>query len=144
MPKASKTLLGFYRDQTYRVPLKTVWEAATQAEHLNGFFTSAAKGDICPDLEPVTWRWGKLCAEIDVVSCEPHKAFEFRWTAPGQKDRTQVRMEFSRAKGRTVVKVFEAGWKETHVDGALENCGGWSEWLYGPKAYVQHGIDLRK
>jgi hypothetical protein len=53
-------------------------------------------------------------------------------------------MEFSREKGRTVVRVFEAGWKAAHVDGALENCGGWSEWLYGLKAYVQHGIDLRK
>lgn len=145
MSKSSDTRLGFYRDQVYRAPLKTVWEAATEARHLNRFFTSGARGNISPDLDPVHWQWGKtLSAEIEVVSCEPYKFFEFRWTAPGQREPTRVRIEFSRANRRTIVRVYEAGWKSTEVDGALDHCGGWSEWLYGLKAYVQHGIDLRK
>jgi uncharacterized protein YndB with AHSA1/START domain len=145
MPKTSTALLGFYRDQSFRAPLKTVWEAATQAKHLNRFFTSGAKGDITPDLDPVHWQWGKtMGAEIEVVSCEPHKSFEFRWIGPGQRYSTTVRMEFFRAKGKTVVRVYEAGWKAAHLDDAFDHCGGWSEWLYGLKAYVQHGIDLRK
>ncbi len=144
MPKPAKTLLGFHRDQQYRAPLKTVWEAATQAKHLNQFFTTAAKGDITPELAPVLWCWGKLCARIEVLNCEPYKSFEFRWIAPGQTDHTQVRMDFSREKGRTVIRICEAGWKANQMDDAFDHCGGWSEWLYGLKAYVQYGIDLRE
>jgi uncharacterized protein YndB with AHSA1/START domain len=146
MPKSSPVAkrIGFMRTQSYRSSLKDVWEAATEAKHLNRFFTSGAKGNIAADLKPVTWKWkGFGSAKLTVMECEPLKSCQFRWKAPGN-DETLVRFEFSRYKRRTIVHVYEAGWKPERLDRALDNCGGWSEWLYGLKAYVDYGIDLRK
>ena len=142
--KTTSTLLGFSVFQRYRAPLQKVWDAATQAKHLNRFFTTRARGDISPKNTAVHWQWGTVSAELEMQSCEVGKHFEFRWIGIGQKDLTTVRFEFARERGYTVVRIFEAGWKPKHVDGAFDHCSGWSEFLYGLKAYVQHGIDLRK
>ena len=137
-------LLGFSVFQRYRAPLKSVWDAATQTRHLNGFFTDGAKGNISPALSPVTWRWKNYgSSEVTVTACDPGKSFEFLWKTP-MGYQTKVRFEFSREKGKTVVRIREFGWKRAHVDDAFDHCQGWSEYLYGLKAYVQHGIDLRK
>ena len=136
--------LGFSLIQSSRAPLEKVWEAATQAKHLNQFFTDGAKGDITPLLKPVLWKWKNWgSALITITECELHRSVQFHWKSPGSEE-TIVRFEFKREKGKTVVRVYEAGWKVEHVDQAFDHCGGWSEWLCGLKAYVQHRIDLRK
>ena len=100
-----KELLGFSVLQRYRVPLKKVWETATQAKHLNGFFTHGAKGNITPKMEPVTWRWKNYgSAAVQVTACDPGKSFEFLWATPVGYQ-TKVRFEFSREKGKTVVRI---------------------------------------
>jgi uncharacterized protein YndB with AHSA1/START domain len=142
--KTTAQLLGFTVFQRYSAPVNKVWEAATQSKHLNGFFTNGAKGNISPDMKSVTWRWkGAGSSEVRVTACETGKFFEFRWTAPFNYP-TTVRFEFSREKGKTVIRIYEFGWKAAHVDDAFDHCQGWSEFLYGLKAYVQHGLDLRK
>jgi uncharacterized protein YndB with AHSA1/START domain len=145
MPAKSRDVLGFTVFQSYRLPLQTVWEAATQARHLNHFFTTGAKGNITADLKPVSWKWKSAGpVKLDILECTPPKSFQFRWRAPGHKDETMVRFEFARAKGRTTVRIFEAGWKVARLDDAFDHCGGWSEFLSGLKAWAQHGVDLRK
>ena len=142
--KTSSRVLTISVFQRYRVPLTRVWDGVTQAKHLNRYFTSGAKGTIAPVLKPVTWRWGKAGrAVLHVTACEPGKCFEFHWKAPFNYP-TTVRFEFSRETGRTVVRVKEWGWTKAQLDGALDHCGGWSEFLYGLKANIQYGIDLRR
>ena len=146
MPAAkARKLLGFTVSQSYRLPLETVWDAATQAKQLNHFFTTGAKGNITPACLPVVWKWkGAGEVELELLECTPWESFQFRWRAPGHKDDTLVRFAFSRAKGRTTVRIYEAGWRIERLDDAFDHAGGWSEFLYGLKGWAQHGIDLRK
>jgi uncharacterized protein YndB with AHSA1/START domain len=142
--KSSETRIGFSLSQTYKAPLAAVWDAATQAKHLNKFFTTGAKGDITPAAVHVLWAWkGAGEALVTITECELHRSVQFKWKGP-QNEETLVRWEFKREKGKTVIRLYEAGWKHDHIDKAFDHCGGWSEFLYGLKAYVQHGIDLRK
>lgn len=142
--RRQSSTLSFTVSQRYRAPLNKVWEAATKAKHLNLFFTTGAKGDITPACTPVTWRWrGGISAVLEITACKPEASFEFHWTAPHNSP-TTVRLEFSRENRRTVVRVKEWGWTSTHLVDAFDHCGGWSEFLYGLKADVQYGIDLRK
>lgn len=146
MPTRKKTteLLGFRVFQRYRAPLKKVWEAATVSKHLNKFFTDGAKGNITSDFTPVTWRWKNYgSSKISVTACKTEDYFEFLWDTP-MRYQTKVRFDFSRERGKTVVRIYEFGWRPAHIDDAFDHCQGWSEFLYGLKAYVQHGIDLRK
>jgi uncharacterized protein YndB with AHSA1/START domain len=143
-PKSSEQRIGFAVSQRIRLPLKTVWEAATEAKHLNKFFTSGSKGDITPACDPVVWNWkGGASVQLVVTECVPLKAFQFKWKGP-DNDETLVRFEFKREKSQTVIRIYEAGWKSERIDAAFDHCGGWSEWLYGLKAYLIYGIDLRK
>jgi hypothetical protein len=92
----------------------------------------------------VSWRWKNHgSAVIHVTACEPGKFFEFCWDTP-HGYQTTVRFEFSREKGKSVIRIRERGWKPAHLKDAVDHCEGWSEYLYGLKAYVQYGIDLRK
>ena len=102
--KTKAELLGFTVFQRYSAPLSKIWEAATHAKHLNRFFTNGAKGDITPEMRPVTWHWkGVGSSKVQVTACETGKFFEFQWTAPFNYP-TTVRFEFSREKGKTVIR----------------------------------------
>ena len=142
--KTSSKVLSISVCQRYRAPVMEVWDGVTQAKHLNKYFTAGAKGNITPEFKAVTWRWGKVgSAALHITTCEPGKFFEFHWKAPSNYP-TTVRFEFSREKGKTVVRIKEWGWTAAQLNGAFDHCQGWSEFLYGLKAYVQYGIDLRK
>jgi uncharacterized protein YndB with AHSA1/START domain len=137
------TRIGFSLTRTIKAPLKTVWEVATQAKHLNKFFTNGAKGDITPACTPVLWKWKNAgSALVTITECELHKSVQFTWKAP-ENEETIVRWEFKRVKGKTEIRIYEAGWKHDHIDRAFDHCGGWTEWLCGLKVYLQHGIDQR-
>jgi uncharacterized protein YndB with AHSA1/START domain len=104
--KSAEHRIGFTVSQKLRAPLKTVWEAATEAKHLNKFFTTGAKGNIAPALDPVVWSWkGGASAQLIITECVLQKAMQFKWKAPGN-DETLVRIEFKREKNQTVIRVY--------------------------------------
>ena len=61
--------------------------------------------------------------------------------------RTVAEMTFTTLDdGRTMVAISESGWpsSEEGVKASYKNCEGWQHMFSCLKAYLQHGIDLRK
>ena len=143
--KISPGKVGFTIMQRFSAPLEKVWDAATQARHLNKFFTTGAKGNITPEFTPVTWKWKRhQGVTIHVERVILHKSFEFHWEAFQVDYHVGCHFEFSREAGMTVIRISERGWRKDDLHSAFDQCAGWSEYLYGLKAYIQHGIDRRK
>ena len=46
----------------------------------------------------------------------------------------------------TLVKISEGSWRETQdgLQGSYQNCQGWMQMSCCLKAWLEHGIDLRK
>ena len=137
--------IGFTLVRAYRANLERVWNAATQANHINEYFTDGSKGDFREDLKPVTWQWKQWgTARLNVTACKPMRYVEYEWTAEAGTYRTTVRFEFSRQKGRVLFKLSEYGWKQADLADAFDHCGGWTDFLANLKAYLYYGMDLRK
>jgi uncharacterized protein YndB with AHSA1/START domain len=143
-PKIAPGKIGFTVGRTYRAPLKTVWEAATQAKHLNKYFCDGAKGNIAADMKPVRWAWkGYGGTDLHLVKVVPQKLVEFHWDA-GEGYDILVSFEFSKKNGRSVLHISERGWKTEHLPMAFSYCQGWTEFVTYLKAYLLYGVDFRK
>jgi uncharacterized protein YndB with AHSA1/START domain len=136
---------GYSVGRTYRASLKTVWDAATQAKHINKYFTDGAKGDIIAPNKPVMWAWkGFGSAELHITSVKKFEHVEFHWDTGESNYDIIVRFDFTREKGRTVLRISERGWKEPDIKMAFGYCQGWTEFVTYLKAYLLYGVDFRK
>lgn len=137
--------MGFTISRTYRTSLENVWNGATQAKHWKKYFVDTARGDFTPELNPVYWEWkGMDAVDITVTACEAHKFVEFHWRAEAVTYHTRVRIEFSREKGRTLLRITERGWKSGDWKSAFGHCSGWTDFVDYLKAYLIYGLDFRK
>ena len=148
-PSAGVTLakgkIGFTVETTMRAPLKKVWEAATQAKHLEKFFVHKVKGDFNKNFEPVFWTWPSHGTfPIYPVGYAEGKFLEFHWPLHGKRTQLSfVRFEFSEKKGVVTLKISESGWSQTGLPYAFENCQGWTEFGNYLQAYVMWKKDMR-
>ncbi len=82
---------------------------------------------------------------IQVVKAKPSEVIAFEWEgAPGKL--TQVTIIISEKDNMSVVKVTEGTMEadERGIKWYGENTGGWANFLACLKAYLEHGINLRK
>ncbi len=137
--------ITFTVSQTYRAPMKKVWDAATQAKHLEKHFVTKVRGDFTSKLEPVFWTFqGHGEFPLYPVAFARHKYFEFYWPMYGSKNKlSHVSFEFSEKKGMVTLKITETGWTSPLLHYAFENCSGWTEFLMTLKAHVLLKKDLR-
>ncbi len=102
--------IGFTVSHAMRAPLKKVWEAATQAKHLEKFFVHKVRGDFNEKFEPVFWTWpshGEF--PLYPVAYAPGKYLEFHWQLYGSKNKfSHVRFEFAEKKGVVTVTISES------------------------------------
>lgn len=137
--------IGFTVSHGMRAPLKKVWEAATQAKHLEKFFVHKVRGDFNEKFEPVFWTWpshGEF--PLYPVAYAPGKYLEFHWQLYGSKNKfSHVRFEFVEKKGVVTVTISESGWTPSGLARAFDNCQGWTEFLLGLQAYVMWKKDMR-
>jgi uncharacterized protein YndB with AHSA1/START domain len=137
--------IGFKIAHTYRSSLEKVWNAATQAKHINKYFTDGSKGDFTEDLKPVKWAWKSWgSAELHVTECIPMQRVQWWWSMGDSGYANIVTFEFSRQKGRVLLSISETGWKSADLDDAFGRCNGWTDFLDYLKAYLYFGKDLRK
>ncbi|MBK6765317.1 MAG: hypothetical protein IPG71_03070 [bacterium] len=105
--------IGFTLATTMRAPLKKVWEAATQAKHVEKFFVHKVKGDFNAQFEPVFWTWPSHGTfPLYPVAFAQEKYLEFYWPLHGSKGKLSlVRFDFSEKKGLR-------GWRSQRAAGA--------------------------
>lgn len=137
--------IGFEVVTKMRAPLKKVWEAATQAKHLEKFFVHKVKGDFNARFEPLFWTWPSHGTfPLYPVAYAKEKFLEFYWPLHGSKGKLSlVRFEFEAKQGVVTLKISESGWTQKGLPYAFENCQGWTEFMSYLQAYVMWKKDMR-
>jgi len=133
-------------------PVAEVFDAVYNPSKLSGYFTNGGASAPLDEGTTVEWAFAdnpgdeEMKFPVEVKRVVPNERIELSWE--GAKGLfTHVVMEFD-ADGpeETIVRISESGWRETQDDlnSSYLNCMGWSQMISALKAYVEHGIDLRK
>ncbi len=144
-------------DVTVRIdrPVAEVFEAVVNPEKLSAYFTTGgAKGRIETGAT-VTWDFHDYpgAFPVKVVEVEKDRRIILQWQAEDvdkEKDEpynSTVTMRFEPMDdGRTLVSIAEEGWRDTPngLKASYGNCQGWTQMQCALKAYLEHGINLRK
>jgi len=124
-------------------PADEVFEGIVNPQKMTNYFISESSGRLEPGKE-VIWKFPEFDERFPVTEIEivPNRSISFVWDPD---TRVNITLEELPDKS-TVVRVKESG-KEHNEDNlkwALENSGGWANFLACMKAYLEYGIQLRK
>ncbi len=129
-------------------PVAEVFDAVVNPKKLTGYFVGSASA---PLVEGTTVMWsfvehpGEFPVEVRTIV--PNERIVLEWNGADSSYLTQVEMTFKPVDdGSTVVGISESGWRddENGVNSSYRNCGGWMHMACCMKAYLDHGINLRK
>ena len=127
-------------------PVSEVFDAVINPQKIIGYFCEKTDAPLVEG-KVVRWSWGKHQVDVKVKQIIANSKIVIEWPAHGVDTMTIAEMSFSALEdGRTMVQISEAGWP-SNPDGlksSYKNCEGWQHMLTCLKAYLQHGIDLRK
>lgn len=126
-------------------PIAEVFDAVINPKTITGYFCEKASAPLVEG-QTVRWSWGSHVADVQVKQIVLNSKIVFEW--PAQCGGTSTaEMTFSTLDdGRTMLAISESGWPTTD-DGfkaSYKNCEGWQHMMSCMKAYLIHGIDLRK
>ena len=157
--------LQFTVQTKVRKPVKEVFDAVYSPEKLSGYFASGGSDGPLDEGKTVLWTFSdnpgqEMKVPVKVQKMVKNKLIRFSWAAsegvydpktgsmpqPGGYD-TSVEMTFEGlGENETLVKIAEGKWRSTDagLQGSYGNCQGWMNMSCCLKAYLEHGIDLRK
>ncbi|MFD2788420.1 SRPBCC domain-containing protein [Arenibacter antarcticus] len=124
-------------------PIEDVFEGIVNPEKMTKYFISESSGRLESGKE-VIWKFPEFEDKFPVkeIKIENNSSISFVWDLE-----TVVIITLEKLPDdSTIVRVNENG-KELNEDNlswALENSGGWANFLACMKAYLEYGIQLRK
>lgn len=124
-------------------PIEEVFEGIVNPEKMTKYFISESSGRLESGKE-VIWKFPEFTDRYPVneIKIEANRSISFVWDPE-----TVVKITLEKLPDNsTVVRVNENG-KELNDDNlkwALDNSGGWANFLACLKAYLEYGIQLRK
>lgn len=124
-------------------PVEEVFEGIINPEKMTQYFISESSGKMETGKELI-WKFPEFDATFPItkVKTETNHLISFVWDPE-----TVVRITLEKLEDNsTIVRVHE-GKKDLTDDNlkwALENSGGWANFLACMKAYLEYGIQLRK
>jgi uncharacterized protein YndB with AHSA1/START domain len=124
-------------------PIEEVFEGIVNPEKMTKYFISESSGRLETGKE-VIWRFPEFEDRFPIkeIKIENNRAISFVWDPD-----TIVKIRLEKVKdASTIVRVNENGkdLNEANLKWALENSGGWANFLACLKAYLEYGIQLRK
>ena len=124
-------------------PATEVFEGIVNPVHMTKYFISESTGKLETGKE-VTWKFPEFDDKFTItdVKIETDYSISFVWDPE-----TVVKMTLeSLPDNSTIVRVNENGKElnENNLKWALENSGGWANFLACMKAYLEYDIQLRK
>lgn len=128
-------------------PIAEVFEAIIDPAKMSNYFISESTGKMAEG-ETLTWEFPEFDERfpIDVIKVESPELIVFEWEGtPGKKLRVDIKLE-SRTQNDTLVRITE-GKMDSSMEGIEwlgRNTEGWANFLASMKAYLEHGINLRK
>lgn len=124
-------------------PITEVFEAIVDSEKITKYFISESSGRIEKGAE-LTWIFGDFPGEIPVkvLEVQSNKLISFVWD---KETVVNIILE-PQLNQCTVVKVTEGEKElnEKNLRWLTDNTFGWGNFLDCLKAYLEHGINLRK
>lgn len=124
-------------------PVEEVFEAIVNPEQMTKYFISESSGRMETGKE-LTWEFGDFPGKfpVKVMEVQSNKSVSFVWD-----EETVVNITLDEQPDKsTVVKVAEGEKElsEKNLKWLTDNTSGWANFLDCLKAYVEHGINLRK
>lgn len=128
-------------------PIAEVFDAVINPKKIVGYFCEQTDAPLVEG-QTVHWSWTthKVTEPVKVKQIILNSKIVIEWAA-STGGTTIAEMSFSTLEdGRTMVKISESGWpaNEEGLKASYKNCEGWQHMVTCMKAYLQHGIDLRK
>lgn len=130
-------------------PIAEVFDAVYDPDKLSKYFATGGASGPLDAGETVTWSWHDYPGSfpVHVKESVPNELIAFEWEANsgGYDTRTEIRFE-SLGSGETLIKLTESGWKDNEqgLKDSYGNCFGWTQVICSLKAWIEHGINLRK
>lgn len=126
-------------------PTHEVFEAVVDPEKMSHYFISSGSGRI-ESGKTVHWVFDDVGVGLDVKvqRVDRDRFVSFLWSASGAE--ALVEIQIVSGDSATLVKVSESGWPadEKGIARCVEQTRGWTHFLCCMKAYLEHGINLRK
>ncbi len=127
-------------------PANAVFDAIIDPEHMSNYFISKSTGKMAEG-KTLTWKFPEFEAEfpIHVEKIEQDRYISYRWEVDGEMLLVEMTLEPTEGDA-TVVTITEKGRDndEAGLKWLKGNTGGWANFLACLKAYLEHGINLRK
>lgn len=128
-------------------PKNDIFEAIVNPEKMSNYFISRGSGRMETG-KTLEWAFPEFPDPfpVKVTKAEPSKNVIFEWE--GHEGKTlEVNISLEEAgPSQTLVRVTEGTMKanETGIRWLAQNTEGWANFLACLKAYMEHGINLRK
>ncbi|NNM19250.1 MAG: ATPase [Croceitalea sp.] len=124
-------------------PIEEVFEGIVNSEKMTKYFISESSGRLETGKE-VIWKFPEFEEKFPIkeIKIENTSEISFVWDPE-----TVVKITLEKLPDdSTIVRVNENGKElnEANLKWALENSGGWANFLACMKAYLEYGIELRK
>ena len=124
-------------------PVQEVFEGIVNPEKMTKYFISESSGRLETGKE-VIWKFPEFDEKFPVkeIKIETDRSISFVWDPETVVNITLEKLP----DNSTIVRVNENG-KELNEDNlkwALDNSGGWANFLACMKAFLEYGIQLRK
>jgi len=124
-------------------PIEEVFEGIVNPEIMTNYFISESSGRLESDKD-VLWKFPEFPDKyaVSVVKVKKNSSISFVWDPE-----TVVNIQLESLEDKsTVVRVSENGKElnEENLKWLTNNSGGWANFLACMKAYLEHGIQLRK
>jgi uncharacterized protein YndB with AHSA1/START domain len=128
-------------------PVAEVFDAVINPKKIVGYFCNQTDAPLTEG-QTVHWTWSSvpITFPVQVKQIITNSKIVIEWPA-ATGGTTVAEMSFcSLEDGKTMVSVSESGWPENQagLKASYKNCEGWQHMMTCMKAYLQHGIDLRK
>lgn len=124
-------------------PIEQVFDGIVDPAKMTNYFISESSGFLEQGKDSI-WKFPEFDDRfiISEVKIEKNHSISFVWDPE-----TVVNITLEKISNEnTLVKVCEDGkeFNESNIKWALENSGGWANFLACLKAYLEYGIQLRK
>ena len=126
-------------------PVHEVFEAIVDPTQMSNYFLAYGSGRMETGVE-LTWRFPEFDMDIPVRVGEVRKEEYVSYYWDNDKNEMFVEMTLTAKGNDTVVIVTEKGAEnnEAGIKWLKENTEGWANFLACLKAWLDHGINLRK
>lgn len=128
-------------------PVAEVFDGVANPGKLTGYFTKTAT----PMEEGKTafWSFPEFPEEFPVLirKIVPEELIGLEWKADDGDYNTTIEIRFEDlGDGSTLVTILESGWRDNQkgLESSYRNCSGWMHMVTSLKAYLEHGINIRK